>query len=33
VISGGENAYPVEVEAVIKKNPKVRDVVVIGTLH
>lgn len=31
VISGGENVYPVEVEEVIQKHPKVRDVGVIGT--
>jgi len=30
VISGGENIYPVEVEAIILKHPKVRDVAVIG---
>ena len=33
VISGGENVYPVEVEEVIQKHPKVRDVAVIGTPH
>lgn len=31
VISGGENIYPVEVEAVLQKHPKIRDVAVIGT--
>ena len=31
VISGGENVYPVEVEAVIRRHPKVLDVAVIGT--
>jgi long-chain acyl-CoA synthetase len=31
VISGGENIFPVEVEGVILKHPKVRDVAVIGT--
>lgn len=31
VISGGENVYPVEVEEVIQKHPKVRDVAIIGT--
>jgi acyl-CoA synthetase (AMP-forming)/AMP-acid ligase II len=30
VISGGENIFPVEVEGVILKHPKVRDVAVIG---
>jgi acyl-CoA synthetase (AMP-forming)/AMP-acid ligase II len=30
VISGGENIYPVEIEAVILKHPNVRDVAVIG---
>lgn len=30
VISGGENIYPVEIEAVIQKHPKVHDVAVIG---
>ena len=33
VITGGENVYPVEVEEVIQKHPKVRDVAVIGTPH
>jgi len=31
VIMGGENVYPVEVEDVIRKHPKVHDVAVIGT--
>jgi len=31
VISGGENIYPVEVEEVIQKHQKVRDVAVIGS--
>jgi len=31
VITGGENVYPVEVEDVIRKHPKVHDVAVIGT--
>lgn len=30
VISGGENVYPVEVEQIIQKHPKVRDVAAIG---
>lgn len=30
VISGGENIYPVEIEAAILKHPKVHDVAVIG---
>jgi len=30
VISGGENIYPVELEAVILKHPKIHDVAVIG---
>ncbi len=33
VISGGENVYPVEVEEVIQRHPKVKDVAVIGTPH
>ena len=31
VISGGENIYPVEIEAILVKHPKVRDAAVIGT--
>jgi long-chain acyl-CoA synthetase len=31
IISGGENIYPVEVEEVILKHPKVHDVALIGT--
>ncbi len=30
IISGGENIYPVEVEAAILKHPKVHDAAVIG---
>ncbi len=30
IISGGENIYPVEIEAVLQKHPKVHDVAVIG---
>jgi len=30
IISGGENIYPVELEAVILKHPKVHDAAVIG---
>ena len=33
VISGGENIYPVEVEEVILKHPKVHDCAVIGIPH
>jgi fatty-acyl-CoA synthase len=33
VISGGENIYSAEVEAVILTHPKVRDVAVIGVPH
>jgi fatty-acyl-CoA synthase len=33
VISGGENIYSAEVEAVIVRHPKVRDVAVIGVSH
>jgi long-chain acyl-CoA synthetase len=31
VISGGENIYPVEIEEIIQKHPKVHDIAVIGT--
>ncbi|MEV6864802.1 hypothetical protein AB0M44_27820 [Streptosporangium subroseum] len=30
IISGGENVYPSEVEALLRSNPKVKDVAVIG---
>jgi acyl-CoA synthetase (AMP-forming)/AMP-acid ligase II len=30
IITGGENVYPSEVEAVLGANPKVKDVAVIG---
>lgn len=30
IITGGENVYPLEVERLIKENPKVRDVAVVG---
>ena len=33
IISGGENVYPSEVEAVIGAHPKVKDVAVIGLPH
>ena len=33
IISGGENVYPSEVEAVLGAHPKVRDVAVIGVPH
>ena len=31
IICGGENVYPVEIEGVLLKHPKVHDVAVIGT--
>lgn len=33
VISGGMNVYPAEVESVLVKHPKVKDVVVVGMPH
>ncbi len=33
IIRGGENVYPVEVEAVIAEHPGVREVVVVGVPH
>jgi len=30
IICGGENVYPVEIEATLQRNPKVHDVAVIG---
>ena len=33
IISGGENIYPSEVEAVLGQHPKVRDVAIIGVPH
>jgi len=33
IISGGENIYPVEIEDVIRRHPKVHDVAIIGVPH
>ena len=33
IITGGENVYPTEVEAVLGQHPDVKDVAVIGTPH
>ena len=33
IISGRENIYPSEIEAVIGAHPKVKDVAVIGVQH
>ena len=33
IISGGENVYPSEVEALLASHPKVKDVAVIGVPH
>ena len=33
VITGGENVYPIEVEAVLAEHPAVAEVAVIGTPH
>jgi acyl-CoA synthetase (AMP-forming)/AMP-acid ligase II len=33
IISGGENVYPSEVEAVLGAHPSVRDVAVVGVPH
>jgi len=33
IISGGENVYPSEVEAVLGAHPSVRDVAVVGVAH
>lgn len=33
IITGGENVYPTEVEAVLGQHPDVKDVAVVGTPH
>ncbi len=33
IITGGENVYPTEVEAVLGQHPAVKDVAVVGTPH
>jgi long-chain acyl-CoA synthetase len=30
IISGGENIYPLEIERLLKENPKIRDAAVVG---
>ena len=30
IISGGENIYPIEIERLLKENPKIQDVAVVG---
>ncbi len=30
IISGGENIYPAEIERVLRENPKIKDVAVVG---